>query len=108
MAVSVIVQKTGSGEERRKTTISSPLITTEPQAITVGKQELYDWYYRYKQYKLLVPYRGLMDGDIVGIYCDNPEVNSKYKINSITINITKDKGVSVAMNVEGEYIDPFN
>jgi len=108
MVVSIVIQKTGSGEEKRKTTISSPLITTEPQAVIVGKQELYSWYYRCKQYKLSVPYRGLMDGDIVGIYCDNPEVNSKYRITSMAINIDKNKGVSVNMNVEGEYADPFN
>ena len=105
MAVSVVVQKAGSGSEKRKTSISSPLINIEQQAVIVGKQELWDWYYRYKEYSLQVPYRGLIDGDIVGIYCDNPAINNKYKVTSITINIDRNKGVSVSMNVEGEYHD---
>ena len=108
MAVSIVVQKSGTGEEKRKLSISSPLIDTEPQAVIVGKQELYSWFYRTKNYKLSVPYRGLLDGDIVGIYCDNPSVNSKYRVTSLQIKISKKSGVSVNMTVEGEYDNPFN
>jgi len=108
MAVSIIVQKLGSGDERRKESITSPLINTEPQAVIVGKQALYEWYYRHKEYAIVTPYRGIIDGDVVKFSCATPNINSNYKVKNIQIDITPKSGVSVSLGVEGEYNDPVN
>ena len=108
MSVSIVVQKSGSGDEKRKESITSPLINTEPQAVIVGKQAIYDWYFRYKEYTFVTPYRGITDGDIIEFSCVTPNIHSKYRVKSVQIDITPNSGVMVSLGVEGEYDDPID
>lgn len=108
MSISIVVQKAGSGDEKRKESITSPLINTEPQAVTIGRQAIYDWYYRHKEYTFITPYRGISDGDIIEFSCVTPNIHANYKVKNIQIDITPTSGVSVTMDVEGEYHDPID
>ena len=106
MAVSVIVQRVGSGDLRQKGVIRSALIKTEPQAVNVGIQELRDWYWRYRRRSIVTPYRGIQDGDAIEFSCSSPEISGIHRVSDVSISISRDEGVVVTLTILGEYDDP--
>ena len=106
MVINIVLQKTGTSKENLKTTISNKLIRTEQQAVMVGKQELWNWYYRLKKYSIKTPYRGILDGDVIEVRCSVPNISNKFLVRSVSINGSLKSGVSVVLGIEGEYDDP--
>ncbi len=106
MAVSVVVQKMGSGAERRREEFRSKLIRTEPQAVFIGVQALRDWYWKRRRRSILTPYRGVLDGDLVSFVCERPHIEGNHKVTAVSIRISKEAGVDVTLEMVGDYVEP--
>lgn len=107
--ISLIVQMTGTGEEKRGAYFQSNLIVCEPQAVHVGLQLLFSFFYTKKNRTVICPYASEMDGDLLTLDISSVSVREAvHRIANKTIQISKDSGARVSFDLEGEYESPYS
>ncbi len=107
--ISIVVQISGSGEEKQGGHVQNDLIISEGQAVIVGTQELFSFYHSRKQREVKTSYKNIMDGGIVSV--EVLSVSSKTTMHRIlehSISITKEKGAVSTILLEGDYVSPVD
>jgi hypothetical protein len=110
MAISIVVQKqqTEGEEERRGDSVQNDLITTEAQAVNIGKQVIASFYFTRTARSISgIPYVGVKDGELALIDVQSISTpNFIHRITSNQISISLSKGIREIISVEGEYVNP--
>lgn len=108
MSISIVVQKSGTLEERRGDSVQNDLIATEAQAVKIGTQKIFSFYHT-RTIRIIsgIPYVGVLDGQLAQIEVSSiSPANFIHRITNINITIKLDKGIKEVITVEGQYVDP--
>lgn len=106
MVISVLVQMNGT-VLRQGGHIQSDLIITNGQAVEVGTQEIFSFYYSKKLRRISIPYTGVLDGKIASI--DVLSISNKvinHRIVGAEISLSLEDGIREVITLEGDYVAP--
>ena len=106
MVVSVLVQMSGT-VLRQGGHVQRDLIVTDGQAVEVGTQDVFSFYYSKKLCRINIPYTGVLDGKIASI--DVLSISNKvinHRIIGTEISLSLEDGIREAITLEGEYVAP--
>ena len=108
MAISVIVRKSGTTEERRGKAIQNDLIKTNAQAVVIGTQSLFSFYHTRKKRDISgVPYIGVKDGEIAVVdVLSISNSNITHRVTGTKISINIKTGIREIVSLEGDYVNP--
>lgn len=107
--ISIVVQISGSGEEKRGSHVQNDLIVSDSQAVIVGTQKLFSFYHSKKERDIKTPYLNIVDGDIISIEILSIANNTTmHRVIEHTISISGEKGVTSSISLEGDYVPPVD
>lgn len=108
MSISIVVQKSGTTEERRGDSVQNDLITTNAQAVIIGKQKIFSFFHsRTKRGISGIPYTGVKDGELAQIdVASISPANVIHRITGTQITVTLSQGIRENISVEGNYVNP--
>ena len=108
MSISIVIQKSGTTEERRGKAIQNDLIVTEAQAVVVGIQSLFSFYHTRKKRDVSgIPYIGVKDGEVALIAVMSiSESNIIHRVTGTKISIDLQSGIREVVSLEGDYVNP--
>ncbi len=108
MSISVVVQKSGTTEERRGASVQNDLINTDAQAVVIGKQKIFSFFHTRTVRNISgIPYIGVKDGELAQIdVASISPANIIHRITGTQISITLSQGIRENISVEGNYVDP--
>lgn len=107
--ISIVVQISGSGEERRGGHVQNDLIISDSQAVIIGTQKLFSFYHGKKQREIKIPYQDIKDGDIVSVeVLSISNKTTMHRVMEHEISISKSRGVISTVSLEGDYVPPVD